>query len=86
MQVQLAKVSRSKLLSLVPRALAIVPLFCVALAVALPASAQTLDRIRDAGRIRFGYLADARPYSFRNDAGAPDGYAVALCVCQSFIK
>ena len=78
MQVQLAKVSRSKLLSLVPRAIAIVPLFCLALA-ALPVSAQTLDRIRDAGRIRFGYLADARPFSFRNDAGAPDGYAVALC-------
>ena len=79
MQVQLAKVSRSKLLSLVPRAIAIVPLFCLALAAALPASAQTLDRIRDAGRVRFGYLADARPFSFRNDAGAPDGYAVALC-------
>lgn len=78
MKIQLAKVSRLKLLSLVPRAIAIVPLFCIALA-ALPVSAQTLDRIRDAGRVRFGYLADARPYSFRNDAGAPDGYAVALC-------
>jgi polar amino acid transport system substrate-binding protein len=78
MQNQLAKVSRPKLLSLVTRAIAIVPVFCLALA-ALPASAQTLDRIRDAGRVRFGYLADARPLSFRNDAGAADGYGVALC-------
>jgi polar amino acid transport system substrate-binding protein len=50
----------------------------VALA-ALPASAATLDRIRDTGSIRFGYLVDARPLTFRNEAGAADGYAVELC-------
>ena len=54
------------------------PVVLLALA-ALPASAQTLDRISETGRIRLGYLADARPFSFRNDAGTPDGYAVALC-------
>jgi polar amino acid transport system substrate-binding protein len=46
---------------------------------ALPASAATLDRIRETGSIRLGYLVDARPLTFRNDAGAADGYAVALC-------
>ena len=51
----------------------------LALAVALPASAQTLDRIRDAGRIRLGYQADARPFTYRNDAGMAEGYSVTLC-------
>ena len=45
----------------------------------VPASAATLDRIRETGTIRLGYLADARPFSFRNDAGAADGFTVALC-------
>ena len=40
---------------------------------ALPASAATLDRIRETGTIRLGYLADARPFSFRNEAGGADG-------------
>ena len=43
------------------------------------AAATTLDRIKETGRIKFGYLVDARPFSFRNDSGAADGYAVALC-------
>jgi polar amino acid transport system substrate-binding protein len=43
------------------------------------AQAQTLDRIRDAGKIRLGYEKDARPFSFENDTGKPDGYAVSLC-------
>jgi polar amino acid transport system substrate-binding protein len=50
----------------------------VALA-AVPASAATLDRIRETGSIKLGYLADARPFSFKNDAGTADGYSVALC-------
>lgn len=50
-----------------------------ALLVALPAGAATLDRIRDTGHIRYGFLADAPPFSFRADGGAPDGYAVSLC-------
>lgn len=43
------------------------------------AEAQTLDRIRDAGKIRLGYEKDARPFSFENDTGKPGGYAVFLC-------
>lgn len=50
-----------------------------ALLVALPAGAATLDRIRDTGHIRYGFLADTPPFSFRADGGAPDGYAVSLC-------
>ena len=46
---------------------------------AMPASAATLDRIRETGSIKLGYLADARPFSFRNESGAAEGYAVALC-------
>jgi polar amino acid transport system substrate-binding protein len=48
-------------------------------ALAPAAQAQTLDRIRDAGKIRLGYEKDARPFSFENDTGKPGGYAVSLC-------
>jgi len=58
----------------------------VSLAVALgivcsaqAASAQTLDRIKESGRIRMGYMADARPFTFINDDNVVDGYAAALC-------
>jgi len=51
----------------------------VAFAAALPASAQTLDRVRAAGRIKLGYLVDAPPFTVRNNAGAAEGYAAALC-------
>ena len=47
--------------------------------VAASASAATLDRIRETGGIRLGYLADASPFSLRNEAGTAEGYAVALC-------
>lgn len=59
-------------------AMAIAAVVLVASA-AVPASAATLDRIRETGSIRLGYMADARPFSFRNDAGAAEGYAIALC-------
>ncbi len=34
---------------------------------------------QDSGRIRLGYLADARPYSFKDGSGNPAGFAVDLC-------
>ena len=37
-----------------------------------------LERIRDTGRIRLGYRADARPFSYR-DEGRRRGYSIALC-------
>ena len=39
--------------------------------VAASASAATLDRIRETGSIRLGYLADARPFSFGTRRGPP---------------
>lgn len=60
-------------------AAAVLGLIYIACSAALPAAAATLDRIKERGHARFGYLADARPFSFRNEDGVADGYAVALC-------
>lgn len=54
-------------------------LVCIACAATTPAAAATLERIKERGHARFGYLVDARPFSFRNGEGVADGYAVALC-------
>jgi polar amino acid transport system substrate-binding protein len=54
-------------------------LAAIVASVSAPASAQTLDRIRDSKTIRLGYESDARPFSFKDEAGQPAGYAVALC-------
>ena len=32
-----------------------------------------------AGKLTLGYRADARPFSYRDEAGKPAGYSVALC-------
>jgi polar amino acid transport system substrate-binding protein len=64
---------------LVSRAIALFAAVGVALVGALPVSAATLDRIRESGHIKLGYIADARPFSYRSGAGAPEGYAAALC-------
>jgi polar amino acid transport system substrate-binding protein len=53
-------------------------MFCLAVA-ALPAAAATLDRIRDSGSIKLGYLADARPFPSGTRQGRPMVYAVDLC-------
>jgi polar amino acid transport system substrate-binding protein len=52
---------------------------CVALACAMPAAAQTLDRIKETAFIKLGYLDDARPFSFASSAGKPEGYTIDLC-------
>ncbi|MBP2449052.1 amino acid ABC transporter substrate-binding protein [Rhizobium leguminosarum] len=56
-------------------------IFIVALSSAglASADAQTLDRVRTSSSLKLGYEPDARPFSFKTDNGAPDGYAVALC-------
>jgi polar amino acid transport system substrate-binding protein len=41
--------------------------------------AQTLDRIQSSSKLVLGYEANARPFSFDDEAGKPQGYAVALC-------
>jgi polar amino acid transport system substrate-binding protein len=43
------------------------------------AAATTLDRIRETGHIKLGYLPDARPFAYKTEAGGADGYSVALC-------
>jgi polar amino acid transport system substrate-binding protein len=50
-----------------------------AIFVAPPAGAATIDRIKDTGHIRFGFMRDAPPFSISADGGTPDGYAVSLC-------
>jgi putrescine:ornithine antiporter len=51
-----------------------------ALAQQAPAPGTTLDRIRETGQVRFGYRADARPFSYRDESGGAAGYTVGLCL------
>jgi polar amino acid transport system substrate-binding protein/glutamate/aspartate transport system substrate-binding protein len=44
-----------------------------------PVTAQTLDRIREAGEIRLGYRLDAAPLSYAGPEGVPAGYSVLIC-------
>lgn len=44
-----------------------------------PARSDTEARIRSEGKIRFGYRADAQPFSYKDESGKPSGYAVVLC-------
>ena len=43
------------------------------------ADAATLDRVKETGHIKFGYVIDARPFTYRNSAGDAEGYGVTLC-------
>ena len=52
---------------------------CLAFACALPAGAQTLDRIKETAFIKMGYLDDARPFSFAGAGGKAEGYSIDLC-------
>lgn len=45
----------------------------------VPLHAGALERIKDTGHVRLGFLAEAPPFSFKNEKGAPDGYTVRLC-------
>jgi polar amino acid transport system substrate-binding protein len=49
------------------------------LAAALPASATTIDRIKETGLINFGYFADARPFTSSDAGGKPEGFGIELC-------
>ncbi|HKE45967.1 MAG TPA: putrescine-ornithine antiporter, partial [Steroidobacteraceae bacterium] len=62
----------------VAKAVAMLALFFCAAFATQRASAATLDHIKETGHIRLGYLAEARPFTFKSEAGA-DGYGVALC-------
>jgi ABC-type amino acid transport substrate-binding protein len=39
----------------------------------------TLSRIRETGKLTFGFRTDARPFSYRDMAGIQSGYSIALC-------
>lgn len=54
------------------------PAVTVAPAVA-PEPANVLDRVRATGKLRLGYVRDARPFSYKDVDGKPAGYTVALC-------
>ena len=43
------------------------------------AASPTLTRIKQSSRIRFGYQPDARPFSYRDQAGNAAGFSVELC-------
>ena len=51
-------------------------LACLPLALA---SADTMDRIRESGKLNLGYRTDARPFSYMDASGNAAGYAIALC-------
>jgi len=50
-----------------------------ATALALPASAQTLERIKETGELKLGFRADAAPLSFLDQDRKPAGYSPLLC-------
>jgi polar amino acid transport system substrate-binding protein len=54
-------------------AFASIALFC-----AMPASAATLDHIKETGHIRLGYVPDAKPFTSMSSSG-PEGYGVQVC-------
>jgi polar amino acid transport system substrate-binding protein len=77
MQVEFSAISRGARVWL-SQAIAVFAVLSVSLA-SVPASAATLDQIKATGHIKFGYFADARPFTQRTDNGAVDGYSAALC-------
>ncbi len=44
-----------------------------------PAAAQTLERVEASGVFKIGYREDARPFSYKDEAGEPSGFAIEIC-------
>src|SRR3954464_2375171 len=61
------------------RRMRILSAVALALFVAAPLAAQTLDKIRKQGVIKLGYVESAAPFSFAEGDGEPKGYSVELC-------
>ena len=53
--------------------------FGLSLGLAPESKADTLDKIRTAGKVVLGYREDARPFAFKDESGKPAGFSVALC-------
>jgi glutamate/aspartate transport system substrate-binding protein len=51
----------------------------LALFIAAPLGAQTLDKIRKQGTIKLGYVENAAPFSYAEGDSEPKGYSVELC-------
>jgi putrescine:ornithine antiporter len=63
----------------VKAAAAVFLLLSAASAIPSPASAGTLDQVRQAGTIRLGFVDGARPFSYLDEGGKPAGYTIVLC-------
>jgi len=61
------------------RTLVLVLGFMQAAALAWPAAAQTLDKVRKTGTLTLGYIDSAPPFSYVDANGEPQGYSVDLC-------
>lgn len=59
--------------------LAIAAFACMFLLAGPAFSAGTLDQVKQSGKLKLGYRADARPFSYRDESGNASGYTVALC-------
>ena len=49
------------------------------LATAATAHAGALDRAKQTGKLRLGYVTDARPFSYQDSSGQPAGYSIEIC-------
>jgi polar amino acid transport system substrate-binding protein len=79
MQLENSLIARGSPLSPASRLTVLLTFVAIGCAATLPASAATLDRIKESGRIKLGYLVDASPFTSRNQAGDVEGYGAALC-------
>lgn len=53
--------------------------FAIAASLALPASSQTIERIKATGEMKLGFRTDAAPLSYANENGDAAGYSPLLC-------
>ena len=56
------------------------PLILSAVVTAMPAWAQTLERIKETKQLNIGYRVDAPPLSYAQSDGQPAGYSPLICV------
>lgn len=56
------------------------PLILSAVVTAMPAWAQTIERIKETNQLTLGYRADAPPLSYAQSNGQPAGYSLLVCV------
>ncbi|MGX9352504.1 amino acid ABC transporter substrate-binding protein [Shimia sp. W99] len=54
--------------------------FLTVVALAVPAGAQTLERIKETKQLNLGYRLDAAPMSYQLESGEPAGYTPLVCV------